>query len=417
MRAPAFPFSAVVIIGPADRQFGIRIDGPQRAEIKLHPEFIRLSLQDYQGRHVDSTTRFRFDPCIPQSYGPPGVIPNYWIGFHFDSAHLSPGMYKILTSFDTGFATTSGGRPISLDPRYGYHQIALYVPPAPEHAPSLTAGQRFFALPAYTRDIPVPAFTGPSDEPIDQSTAIGRVITLERIGGARMQFHAEGVDGPLYLTRANDAQSIPGLYPLADDSSVRRLRGTYLNRKVWGYGGLYVLDTATGSDQTWEPLTVSGIYRARNYERTIGIGSPALWSVDLVSDFVALDPIVVTFKTPPSLMESPNSYNKPMDSNTALYFTVSDAWDFERLYSLVSIQRDHPEWPQSIIDDIQRGRVKNGMTKDMIAWMFGYPDSFGTKQQVRKLDTWDYDAPAPFAYTVHFRKGVVVKFDPPGNLP
>lgn len=392
-------YGAVVVPIPSQSLFGIRVDGPAPDELRLHPRYARLELQDSAGRSVSGKARFRFDPCIayPMEYGPyrHATLPNYWIGFTFTPSSLPAGMYRIVATFEPGFVTAPGGQQISEDIRFGRAWIRVYLPPPSESPPSLRPGQRFIGLPTIAQ--PSHPFTGVAGAVVRASTFVGRVVTLERADGARLQFRIDGIDAPMFLARPRDAVSIPGLYPLVEDSTVRRLRAAYLGRQVWGYGGLLTRQPTGGGYLGWDPLRIDGIYRADGYAESIGIGSPGFWSVDLASDFVAINPIVVTFN--------------------GQYFVLADAWDFERTYSLRSMQQVHPNWSESTLADIKNHTVKLGMTKEMIAWMFGYPATFGSLDEVRELDTWAYDAPTPAQYTVHFHGGVVVKYDPPRMLP
>jgi hypothetical protein len=154
-------------------------------------------------------------------------------------------------------------------------------------------------------------------------------------------------------------------------------------------------------------------------------------NLDLGTSVVALDPLVVRFgrqvlsllapgpmpPIPPSIVTRLGYTPTPSPPAKAAYAIVSDAWDFERLYSTISMTAAHPSWSPATVAKIRKRKVEKGMTKDMIAWMFGYPSAYGSREQVRALDVWNYEAPTPFGYTVHFKNGVVVKYDPPGNLP
>jgi len=415
-----YPFRALVLPGPQGVQFGIRVDGEPGAQIELHPNRAHLTLEDNAGHTVAGGERFRFDSCITSPYGPypQPPLPRSWSGFILDPTRLVAGMYRIAATYDAGFVTRENGQALVMDQRYGYNRLAVYVPPAPDRKPELVQGQQFIALPAFRSGLRAAPFIDTSGVHIQAGSVLGRIVTLEQINRESMQFHVEGIDASLYLARAADALSIPGLYPLIDDNSVRQLRVKYLGRQVWAYGGLYVYGANSGGP-TGDALKITGLYRARGYAPELAIGSPGSWAasaLDRVSGFVALDPIVIRFQTPAALTMQ-GWFVQSVPDTAVLYWVLSDAWDFERSFSLVPISRAHPDWSRATIDAIESRHVEIGMSKDMIAWMFGYPSVYGTIGQVQKLDMWRYDEVAPFRYTVFFRKGTVVKYDAPGRLP
>lgn len=249
---------------------------------------------------------------------------------------------------------------------------------------------------------------------------VGRAVVYDGNDGYRMRLRTR--DGStLYAIR--DVKGPTGLIELADDPAVVRLRHRYLNRPVWGYGGLSIrgVGAARGS------ATITGIYRKYDYAAQVNLGGVS--GNDRPIDFTALNPLIVTFEVPdwrptippiPAAMLPPGldvaAMNAELNEATP-YAILSDEWDFERTYSLVPVTRAHPEWSARTLDYIAHGKVEMGMTKDMIAWMFGFPSAYGTVDEVRKLDTWFYDQAVPFESTVYFRNGAVVKYDPPGNLP
>ncbi len=382
----------------------------------LHPESVHLSLQTSDGHIVGGSKRFHFDPCVsyPATFGPyqHPALPSYWSGFKFDPNGLPAGMLRMTASFDAGFVTTSDAHQFIVDTRRSPRQLTIFIAPPPDQEPQLDAGQRFIFLPPLRSDVGAIAFTNAAGDPVATSSMLARILILEHVDAARMQLRLEGTDFDVYVPKAPDAMSAPGLYPLVVDDSVKHLRAKYAGRQVWGYGGLYAYLSGGG---TSGPLAVEGIYRAAGYGAVLGIGSPQYWSADLASDFVALDPLVIRFGTP-AIYAKPGPA-VPLEQVPASYAILSDVWDFERSYSLVSMTRMHPEWPAATLDAIGQHEVEMGMTKDMIAWMLGYPAAYGTKEQVQKLDVWTYEAPAPFGYTVYFRNGVVVKYDPPRTLP
>lgn len=403
---------------PLGRQFGIGINSGGMP-INLHPQYAHLSLLDSSGKAFGSANRLVFDPCIP--IGLAGKhemyagLPDWWIGFRFDPRGLPADMYHIVVSLDAGFATTSEGKAVSIERLDGNQSIAVFVSPHPDRLPSLTPGQQFIALDPPITSLAAVVLTDRNGKAVASSSLEGRILTLQRLDATRMQFKAENIDTPLYSSRASDATSIYGLYPLVVDDTVRALRQKYVGRMVWGFGGLDVIGGGHSGTMS-RSLPIVGIYRAYNYGRNLNIGRFPTSNVDLQSTFVALDPLVIRFGVSALTMLTP-VMGPPLPRSTVAYAVLSDQWDFERLYSLVSMSQAHPEWSSALTAKIEQQTVELGMTKDMIAWMLGYPSVYGTQAQVQALDTWPYDAPAPFDSAVHFHNGIVVKYDPPRNLP
>jgi hypothetical protein len=54
------------------------------------------------------------------------------------------------------------------------------------------------------------------------------------------------------------------------------------------------------------------------------------------------------------------------------------------------------------------------MTRDEVMWRAGYPDEFGTAEQLRAQDVWRYDA-GPFSWSVTFANERVVRYHPPAR--
>jgi len=102
---------------------------------------------------------------------------------------------------------------------------------------------------------------------------------------------------------------------------------------------------------------------------------------------------------------------------SAGYTEFSDTWDFERTFALKSTLLSHPEWSAKDRAAINAGTVLVGMTKDMVVASVGYPSVYGTSAQMLKLDTWEYVEPVPASFTVKFKNGRVIEYDPPHMLP
>ena len=412
-------FGASIVPAPPGPQFGIGVGGSTTIPMELHPEHARLKLEDFEGRQVPGLHRFRFDSCVLYPYLIGGTqtrpqLPDFWIGFHLDTSGLPAGMYRISATLGPGFATAQDGTPLRIDPRFGSLSRAVYVSPVPDRPPGLTRGQQFIVLvtPLTTLEKGT-TFVDGNGAYIPASRIDGRVLTLKQIEAGRIQFQDE--DGPLlYLPRVADAISIPDLYPLVVDSTVRVLRTKYVGRQVWGYGGMSLIGRGWHAG-TRGGLPIAAIYRAYGYAPTLDISASVSQDLLLPSSFVALNPLIVRFGLPRQANALP--VYSPLSHDVLGYTIRSDAWDFERSYSLVSMSQAHPDWSRTTISEVQQGKIAIGMTKDMIAWASGFPSVYGSIEQVQRLDTWQYTRSAPFSSTVYFHHGVVFRYDPPRRLP
>jgi len=412
-------FGASIVPAPPGPQFGIGVGGSNNIPMALHPEHARLKLEDFEGKQIPGIHRFRFDSCVPYPYLIGGAaqtrpqLPDFWIGFHLDTSRLPAGMYRISATLGPGFATARDGTPLRIDPRLGSLSLTVYISPMPDRPPGLTRGQQFIVLTTPLTTLGEGGtFVDGNGASIPASRIEARVLTLKRVEAGRIQFQDE--DGMLlYVPRVSDAMSIPDLYPLVVDSTVRVLRTEYVGRQVWGYGGMSVIGRGWRAG-TRGGLPIAAIYLAYGYAPMLDIGASV--SQDrLPSSFVALNPLIVRFGLPQNANALP--VYSPLSHDVLGYSIRSDAWDFVRSYSLVSMTQAHPDWSRTTISEVQQGKIALGMTKDMIAWASGYPSVYGTIEQVQRLDTWHYTCSAPFSSTVYFHNGVVVRYDPRGRLP
>jgi hypothetical protein len=165
------------------------------------------------------------------------------------------------------------------------------------------------------------------------------------------------------------------------------------------------------------PLHVRSIVRLYGVSATWGIGPNILRTLDSAADYVTAGPIVVVFDTDRVDKALINQGFAGYGGCAAFYGEFSGSWDFERMLSLTNEAASHPEWSPVAAAEVKDHKVIVGMTRAMIIASVGYPSDYGTAAQMMKLDTWHYEMPTPFQYTVYFKGDKVVKYDPPGQLP
>jgi len=235
---------------------------------------------------------------------------------------------------------------------------------------------------------------------------------------------------------------LPGLVPLVEDDTLRRLRARYEGRKVWGYGGVGAQFPPTPgggvdgfSATSSEPVTLVRLVRLALPSVTLAIGGQlGAMGGDRQSEFSARNPLLVVLGLPRGLRvtsaagsgaAAAKATQDVMGSLPAArtgYLEYADAWDFERAYSLVPWRKQHPDWPRAMRNAVQHGELRKGMTPEMAVWVSGFPAQYGTKAQLlaqakRPKAAWRYDNLRPFSFWIYFHAGRVVSFGADGQLP
>jgi hypothetical protein len=216
----------------------------------------------------------------------------------------------------------------------------------------------------------------------------------------------------------------------ADDTDLKTLLRTFVGRMVYGKASLRCVakpnvHLALEAGDIWHAgLRIVSIARAYGNEaRFSGAGMPAeAMEGERGSSYTTVSPLLVTVAVPATttfgtIAFSGSGPHNPRKDCRAFTTTFSGAWDFNRRFALASPQKRHPGWSAATWHAIRTHAVKNGMTHEMIAVMFGYPPQYGTVARLDREATWVYDLPAPFDYTVHFTGDVVSGYDPPGDIP
>lgn len=386
--------------------------------LQLHEEKLNAWVESTDGRNLrrrltrDSTIR------LPAAYSSVAI---QWAGFRLDYDSLPSGMYTLSATAEPGFATRTDG---SLEPLHvaDASSMTIYVPPPPDRVPEPGIGERFIFQShfGYNREQAVRI----SDEhgvplPFDQVAA--RLLTYtgtisSSSGEAGVHFDRSGGKhlGVTFLG-FSDPKDVPGLYPVIEDRVSKQMNAEYGEHRVWTRG---TPDVFCDACHEYMPpnsaLFVVGVYRARGYAEDMAIRQDGR-NLAQPSSFRALDPRIVALRDRGSF--GPHSHMLPLsDSGPNAYATFSDDWDLERNLSLVSMEQSHPDWSTSVRNAIVAVKPKLGMTRDMVAWMLGYPSTYGTIAQLNRLDTWIYDGPPStdigFNFSFDFQTDRVTKCFP-----
>lgn len=337
---------------------------------------------------------------------------NWWTGdISLRAPVLPAGLYDVDTSHFRPVISDADGYPI---PAGDISVLPVYVPPAPSLTPVLMPGQRFID------------FTEPTGRQ-PYSTPSLRIRTLQSVdhiaaGGARLTFGMDDGSTVSADTQIADIFDLDGLLPIVSDAEVDVLASKYAGRDVYPIADFTPVCLSTNgmsmgmASEPAAPLHIKSIVRLYGTSAMWGIGPWILHTLDSGADYVTSSPILVAFdgRREDGLLVGP-----PYAGHACkvAYAEFSGVWDFERSLSLRSIIGSHPAWSQTTLGAIEKHQVVVGMTRDMVIASVGYPSVYGTAAQMMKLDTWNYEMPAPFAYTVHFKGDTVVKYDPPGQLP
>lgn len=338
-----------------------------------------------------------------------------------------------------------------MDPKRGY------IGPAPDRAPSLALSQVFLCLPDRENLVltdtvtskPVPA----SALALKKLTLIGQEPdTSTKYAGEtqlRLRFALAGYPNPVAWKGDGDLYDLPGLHPMTDDVTVRNLCTLYQDKTIWGYGGGISVAAVTANPQASMSLVfdndprrgaaiVRRIFRLRSGSPfVLSIGSSPGYSGERNSRFVTREPLVVLLELPagvppPSassssfaftgielgadsdgnpeammnrLRESKQREMKPL----AYYAVFADTWDFEREYSLISLEQASKKWPPKYGQSVRQHELIRGMTPEMTAWVMGFPGEYATKADLLRSPRkeWRYDDSFGSEHLVYFKNGVV----------
>jgi uncharacterized repeat protein (TIGR03803 family) len=390
--------------------FDVSVSPPSQAPFFVRTGTSGLALQSSNGTAKPVQLHFRTDVSTINSTDPGGHASIGKVAAFAQS--LPPGMYTAdLSRFDPMISDADG----YAIPNNRLDPASLYVPAPPDAIPHLRAGQQFVTFvqpePNYTR-LPTSGI---------------RVLTLQSVtdqgpSGYALTLSGDGSDTATFEAPSAAVNSAQGLLPIVEDANVEQLDRAYADKDVYGLGGFMPtcdfangIETNVRVDRTM-PLHVDRIVRLYGTSESPEFLPVKATITDTASTLVAVDPILVIFggKTDGEVLDKTSFAG---DDCADVYAEFADTWDFERSLAPQSPLLAHPEWPENIRTAINQGTVIVGMTYDMVVASVGFPSVYGTAAQMRTLDTWEYDRPTPASFTVKFKDGKVISYDPPGMLP
>ena len=307
----------------------------------------------------------------------------------------------------------------------------MYIAPKPDRVPALVPGQQFICVPDPQQSLVY--YNAESGTLLPRSDLVLKVLTLASVedkGNTKpgLRFHLEGTGkNVLLLTNEDDITKLPGLQPLVEDDTLRRLRNKYMDKKVWVYGdGIFRVVGLTKQPNTEaiyylgnsQPIRIKNLVRIYKKQSYVQLGTTADEGMSADNSLIAVLDLPKNFHWKAAEFDTEGLHQSASFAAQAqaspyrvcLGFLSKhvDNWDFERTFSLMNLYHVHPHWPHDL---------KLGMTPEMVAWVRGWPPEFGTMAQLKKESKWRYPSPLPFSYWVYFNKGKVVKFGSDGHLP
>ncbi len=393
----------------------------------LKPDEVVPQIHDIDGNPTGSNARFVSWPAAAQPDSS-----NASVGFRLIRGDLNAGMYHAVVYAPQSLRS-------QVQPEGNTTSMSFSIANPLRMSPSVRVGQTFVALPSQSglNTRPGVAESGMPDGL--HGTDFGSIFTITRIEEQAGQLNLATLESDraqsLTVKVTSDVASLQDLVPLADDIGLQHLREVYEGKLVWGRGGLHA-DCAISNEEGGAINAVGRLpFRIRRIVRAygqawfnLGYDGPSNFESD--SSFAAMNPLIVLFDKPARAdvkviehwsigisLVSPRA--SPLESQrcTAFYAIKADVWDFERTYSTVAPEAEHPDWPTNIVEAIYSHDVLLGMTHDMVAWSRGYPSFWGSIAYLNTLHAWKYPSTPPFHYWAYFKRGKLVKFEPDGRLP
>lgn len=429
---------ADVTVGVDLAHYTARLDGhpAEYLSYTIRKQDIKLRTLDAHGVLVPNGPRLTLATNVPDV-----ITPVYdgvgWrtcrVDFVLERQNAKPGFYNIQFSAAVDATDAETGEHVKLrDAVVGSARV--YLTPQPDGVPDLKPGQRFIGNPweqagASTVSPYRDAYSG---KPITWGEIALRVATLQLIEpgqhGSRLTFALEGHPGLVFLETERQATNLPYLIPLVTEPTVRALQSEYQGKQVWCYGGpgAQCVSTVPGmsiglSGGVDLPLRIKRVERMCVPRIELAIGNATFVGGDRESAFATDNSLIVILDASAKGLkfnglfyagdEDIDKASEDVESNPrahclGLWDEVSDRWDFERKYCLSNPLKIHPTWSTKMRKAVLNGELINGMTRDMVAWVMGWPAIYGTKAEMLSLDEWTYDN-IPHKGHVYFKNGRV----------
>lgn len=422
--------------------YSVSLDSQPRSQYFtyiIHREEIRLSSLDYWGKPVLNTMHPVLSADVPEAVKP---VPD---DYGFDHTHLAltfarkaakPGYYQFQLTAPLGATDLNTNQPAKMRDATARSYQGIYLTPQPDAEPALAPGQRFIGSPWSEVDVSDTAYKDvKTSKPIKWKHMNTKILVLRKVeplgSGNRLTFDLEGHSGQISLVTNATATTLPCLAPLLTEPNVRALKAGYEGKSVWCYGGAGGQCISSDSNVAISmggradlPMRIRHIERVYKPYQELAIGAATFIGGERQSAFVTDNPLIVILDPPAKGLELsgfmsvskpdakgidaafPEEVSNPRAYCLGLMNIFADKWDFEREYSLQSPLVIGKKWSAKMRKAVLEGEVVKGMTREMVAWVMGWPSIYGTKQEMLKLNDWTYDN-IPSDGHIYFRNGVV----------
>ncbi len=396
--------------GEAFEKIQLRISIPSRKPFLFFPKRLRWTITPYGGQAREIAVR--------PTEGTPETIeaaPHQFgsaksVSFRVPYTGLRAGMYTLSVDALPN-AVLVENRPA----RAQGGALPIYLPNSVK-PPEAKVGQTFLCLPREGESLA--SYRDLRGKSVDWQKVALRVWTLTKVGPRSLEFAVEGLSGRVRVEWDGSVERLPALLPIVEEPTVRQLRARYEGRQVWGYGGIGAIALTRESLESvglgferLQPARLRRIHRVWLPWIWLSLGT-ALYIGGRNYGFYTHHPLLVQLQplgkpTSGMAFESQQTmrlFEAPQRHALGFYALHADAWDFERAYSLQNPFELSKRWSARERRAWRTGELERGISCEVVAWLWGWPCIYGTKQELTRLDKWIYEN-VPFEAELFFRNG------------
>lgn len=412
--------------GDAYEEVQLRIDSYLETPCVLFPQRLRWTLTPPKGRERDFAVEIKGGMPERIEMPPRAQTPaSRSLIVRLNYQGLTAGLYR-LRVHPAPDAVLRDHRPVKIQDAL----LSFYLP-NPVQPPKAEVGQTFLCLPDSER-LAFP-YRDERDQPLDWRKVALRLWRLTQVKPDELEFAIEGLSGRARCVWEGDIVQLPSLLPIVEEPTVRKLRARYEGKHVWGYGGIGAIALlpdrnafASFGFERLKPARVLLLRRVWKPWVSLALGSTAGYIGERMYRVLTHHPLFVRllpegraytgFGSFPGHSPFEKGMDNPRRYALGFYAWHADEWDFERAYSLQSPLELSKRWEARERRALRTGELAKGLRHEVVAWIWGWPSLYGTKQELMRLSQWIYEDVPPFEATLTFRNGRLVSWHIP-RLP